>query len=119
MCSLILFCLLVKILQLISVPLFLGNLTFPRSAGRRPDNEYMSVRTLMSRGSEGTLSTCSSGSSGLPPDPDMDSPGGAYPSRSSALFTKCEQWGNLSMMLVCMENVNARDKRTCFLYAGY
>ncbi|XP_025111373.1 mitogen-activated protein kinase kinase kinase 3-like isoform X2 [Pomacea canaliculata] len=65
-----------------------GNLTFPRSAGRRPDNEYMSVRTLMSRGSEGTLSTCSSGSSGLPPDPDMDSPGGAYPSRSSALFTK-------------------------------
>lgn len=47
----------------------------------------MSVRTLMSRGSEGTLSTCSSSSSGLPTDPDMDSPGGAY-NRPSALFSK-------------------------------
>lgn len=65
-----------------------GHQTFPRSTCRRPDAEtYMSVRTLMSRGSEGTLSTCSSSSSGLPTDPDMDSPGGAY-TRPSALFSK-------------------------------
>ena len=43
----------------------------------------------MSRGSEGTLSTCSSSSSGLPAEPDMDSPGGAY-QRPCALFSKCE-----------------------------
>lgn len=61
-----------------------GTNTFPRSACRREEG-YMSVRTLMSRGSEGTLSTCSSSSSGLPTDPDMDSPG-AY--RTSALFSK-------------------------------
>ncbi|KAK7502421.1 hypothetical protein BaRGS_00006374 [Batillaria attramentaria] len=63
-----------------------GHQTFPRSTCRRPE-EHMSVRTLMSRGSEGTLSTCSSSSSGLPTDPDMDSPGGAY-TRPTALFSK-------------------------------
>ncbi|XP_070187854.1 mitogen-activated protein kinase kinase kinase 2-like [Littorina saxatilis] len=66
-----------------------GTHTFPRSTCRtgRPEAEY-NLRTLMSRGSEGTLSTCSSSSSGLPTDPDMDSPGAAFPTRTSALFSK-------------------------------
>ncbi|XP_060076190.1 mitogen-activated protein kinase kinase kinase 2-like [Ylistrum balloti] len=57
-----------------------GRMTFPRSgnmSGRRPDigSSNFQSRSTISRGSEGTLSTSSS-SSGLPPDPDMDSPEG-------------------------------------------
>ncbi|KAL8610277.1 hypothetical protein ACOMHN_062009 [Nucella lapillus] len=62
-----------------------GHQTFPRSTGRRFEAEYMPVRTLLSRGSEGSLSSCST-SSGHPTDPDMDSPGGL--SRHSGLFSK-------------------------------
>ena len=60
-----------------------GNIsrTFPRSSTticRRPELQTGTMRSLMSRGSEGTISTVSSSSnsSGLPPDPDMDSPEG-------------------------------------------
>lgn len=54
-----------------------GHGTFPRThhMNRRPDLGNNTLRSIMSRGSEGTLSTSSS-SSGLPPDPDMDSPEG-------------------------------------------
>ncbi|KAJ8319761.1 hypothetical protein KUTeg_001348 [Tegillarca granosa] len=54
-----------------------GHGTFPRTnhMNRRPDLGTNTLRSIMSRGSEGTLSTSSS-SSGLPPDPDMDSPEG-------------------------------------------
>lgn len=53
--------------------------TFPRSNNRRTELSAGSVQTLLSRGSEGTLSSTrstSSSSSGLPPDPDLDSPEG-------------------------------------------
>ncbi|CAG5121039.1 unnamed protein product, partial [Candidula unifasciata] len=68
-----------------------GHQTFPRSAIRRFENE-MSVNSLMSHSSEGTLDTRSldsrsSSSSGLPTDPDFDSPGGRY-SLSGPLFSK-------------------------------
>ncbi|KAL3854713.1 hypothetical protein ACJMK2_013971 [Sinanodonta woodiana] len=53
-----------------------GHRTFPRAniMNRRPDTGSNALRSIMSRGSEGTLSTSSS-SSGLPPDPE-DSPEG-------------------------------------------
>ncbi|XP_052834448.1 mitogen-activated protein kinase kinase kinase 2 [Octopus bimaculoides] len=53
--------------------------TFPRSNNRRPELCSRSVPALLTRGSEGTLSSTrstSSSSSGLPPDPDLDSPEG-------------------------------------------
>lgn len=78
-----------------------GHQTFPRSTCRRPDAEY-TLRSLMSRGSEGTLSTCSSGStsSGLPTDPDMDSPGGAYTRPATALFSKCRLFEDTIIFLL-------------------
>ncbi|KAK6166740.1 hypothetical protein SNE40_023369 [Patella caerulea] len=60
-----------------------GRQTFPRSTFRRPDSDTTSLSSLMSRGSEGTLSNCSSSSSGLYTDPDMDSPGGHLKKRNS------------------------------------
>ena len=78
-----------------------GHRTFPRTAmsnNRHTDRSLTasSFRSLMSRGSEGTLSTSSS-SSGFPPDPE-DSPEGRIFKRNSnegspifnPAFSKCK-----------------------------
>lgn len=61
-----------------------GHRTFPRSSimNRRPELNSTMLRSFMSRGSEGTLSTSSS-SSGYPPDPE-DSPDGRMFKRNSS-----------------------------------
>lgn len=61
-----------------------GHQTFPRSSmvSRRPELNSNMLRSFMSRGSEGTLSTSSS-SSGYPPDPE-DSPDGRMFKRNSS-----------------------------------
>ena len=87
-----------------------GHMTFPRSgnmSSRRPDlgSTYTSIaspmgsRSIMSRGSDGTLSTSSS-SSGILPDPDLESPESRLMKRNSDLdspifpygtdFSKCK-----------------------------
>ncbi|XP_046328305.1 mitogen-activated protein kinase kinase kinase 2-like isoform X1 [Haliotis rufescens] len=52
-----------------------GHQTFPRSTIRPkgPEHDTMSLRSIVSQGSEGTMSTCSSSSSGLPPEEDSPS----------------------------------------------
>lgn len=61
-----------------------GHRTFPRSSimNRRPELNSTMIRSFMSRGSEGTLSTSSS-SSGYPPDPE-DSPDARMFKRNSS-----------------------------------
>ena len=87
-------------------PLPPGHQTFPRSTFRRLETDTQSLRSLMSHSSEGTIDSASrsSSSSGVPADPDWDSPGGRY-SLSGPLFSKCES-------MEC----NLTERQRCYVY---